>query len=205
MKYTGPKVKVSRRLGIAVTKKAARIMEKKSYPPGQHGPNQKRFRPKMSVYKLQLLEKQKLRFQYNISEKQMRKYYHHAAHHVGNTVDNLIQQLERRLDAFVLRGGFAPTIFAARQFVNHGHFLVNGKKVNIPSYQLRPGDVVSVKDKSKKMQMFIERVEDDSTVVPDYIETDKTNMTMKLIRLPERSEVTMVQCEIPFVIEYYSR
>jgi ribosomal protein S4 len=116
-------------------------MEKKPYGPGLHGPNQSRFKSKMSVYKTQLFEKQKIRFQYNISERQMRNYYIKASTQHGNTGDNLIHLLECRLDAVTLRSGFAPTIYAARQAVGHGHILVNGKKVNIPSYQVKPNDV----------------------------------------------------------------
>jgi small subunit ribosomal protein S4 len=204
MKYNGPKVKISRRLGIALKPKAAKIMEKKPYPPGQHGPSTRRFRGKMSVYKTQLLEKQKLRFQYNISEKQMRKYYKIATHHVGNTVDNIIQLLETRLDAVVFRGGLAPTIYAARQYVGHGHFTINGNKVNIPSYQIQVGDVIEVKDKSKKLQMFVDQMDNDSVVIPEYIETDKSKMSTKLLKIPMRDEVPVV-CEVPFVIEFYSR
>lgn len=204
MKYNGPKVRLQRRLGVSWTNKGARISEKKSYGPGQANATQTRFRGKMSVYKAQLLEKQKLRFQYNVSEKQLRKYYDRATHHTGNTVDNLIQQLESRLDAFVLRSGMAPTIYAARQNVGHGHFLVNGKKVNIPSYQLRPGDVVEVREKSKKMQMFADQFANDSVVIPDYIDTDKPNMKSTFVSLPLRDEVPVI-CEVPFVIEFYSR
>ena len=149
----GPKVKISRRLGVAITPKASRVMDKKSYPPGMHGPSRRPGR-KMSDYKRQLLEKQKLRAQYNIREKQLVNLYQKASRMSGKGGDNLLQMLERRLDAFVLRSGFAPTIYAARQYVSHGHFQVNGKKVTIPSYLVSPNDVVSIKARSRKLAMF---------------------------------------------------
>lgn len=204
MRYTGPKIKLSRRLGVALSPKAAKIMEKKPYGPGQHGPNQSRFKSKMSVYKTQLFEKQKIRFQYNISEKQMRNYYIKASTQHGNTGDNLIHLLECRLDAVVLRAGFAPTIYAARQAVGHGHILVNGAKVNIPSYQVKPEDAISLNDKAKKMQVFADAVANDSVVIPAYIERDAAKMSAKLVKLPAREEVPILG-EIPLVVEYYSR
>ncbi len=204
MRYTGPKIKLSRRLGVALSPKAARIMEKKPYGPGLHGPNQSRFKSKMSVYKTQLFEKQKIRFQYNISERQMRNYFNKAASQHGNTGDNLIHMLECRLDAMTLRSGFAPTIFAARQSVGHGHIRVNGKKVTIPSYQVKPGDVLTLSDKAKKMQVFIDAVSNDSVVVPAYLERNTADMTAKLVKLPSREEIPILG-EVPLVVEFYSR
>ncbi|MGL4561359.1 MAG: 30S ribosomal protein S4 [Brevinema sp.] len=203
MRKNGPKVKISRYLGIAITKKAAKIMEKKPYGPGQAAAS-KKFRGKMSVYKTQLLEKQKIRAQYNISEKQMRDNYKEASRLEGNTVELLAQLLERRLDAFVYRAGFAPTIYAARQAVNHGHFLVNGKKVNIPSYRLRLTDVVSIKEKSKNKEVFINAVNDGSVIIPAYIERDTSKMEAKLAYFPTRAEVSVIG-DIALIIEYYSR
>lgn len=203
MKYNGPKVKLSRRLGVPLTDKAARIMEKKPYPPGQHGPAKQFRRGRQSAYERQLLEKQRLRAQYNIHERQMRNYYRKAVRNAGNTVDNLIQLMETRLDAMVLRGGLAPTIFAARQYVSHGHLLVNGKPVNIPSYQVEVDDVVTVRQKSSRLVMFQEMAES-GYYPPDYLSLNKETLEFKLNYLPRRAEVPIV-CEVPQVIEYYSR
>ena len=204
MKYNGPKVRLSRRLGIALTPKAEKVMQKKPYAPGVFGANPKKFRSKDSVYKLQLVEKQKFRFQYNIHEKQMRAYYHKATTQKGNTVDNLIRQMESRLDAVVLRAGFARTIYAARQYVGHGHIEVNGKRVNIASYQVKPGDVVTVREKSRKIEQIAESVQNEANVIPPYIEVDAANFSATYKYAPLRNEVP-VQGEVPLVIEFYSR
>lgn len=203
MRKNGPKVKISRYLGIAITKKAAKVMEKKSYGPGQAGAT-KKFRGKISVYKTQLLEKQKVRAQYNISEKQMRANYKEATRLEGNTIELLIQLLERRLDAFVYRAGFAPTIYAARQAVNHGHFEVNGKKVDIPSYCLRLNDVVTLRSKSKNKDVFTDAVSDGSRVIPVYIEREAEKLSAKFSYFPTRTEVPTIG-DIPLIIEFYSR
>ena len=202
MKYTGPKVRLSRQLGVAITPKAAKVMEKKDYPPGLHGKLQQRFR-KMSDYKRQLLEKQKLRAQYNVHERQLRNYYKKASRKAGSTPDNLIQLLETRLDSVVLRGGLARTIYAARQYVSHGHITVNGKRVNIPSYNVEIGDVVEVREKSKKVPCFTEALEA-GTAVPSYIKSDGEKMSVSLMSLPNRSDVPII-CEMSLVIEFYSR
>lgn len=197
VKFTGPKVKKSRALGIALTPKAQRIMERRASRPGQHGRARQR-RP--SDYGMQLLEKQRLRFQYNISESQMRKAYLAASRMSGSTGDNLVQVLETRLDAVVHRAGFAPTIHAARQYVNHGHFLVNGRKANIPSQRLKPGDVVSVRPRSRDKVMFADVRPSD---VP-YLEVDPGNLTITVKSLPRRDEVPVI-CAESLVVEYYSR
>ncbi|MFT5193815.1 MAG: small subunit ribosomal protein S4 [Cellvibrionaceae bacterium] len=203
MKYNGPKVRLSRRLGVPLTNKAAKVMEKKPYPPGQHGPAKQFKRGRQSAYERQLLEKQRLRAQYNIHERQMRNYYKKAVAKAGNTVDNLVSLLESRLDAMVFRGGLAPTIYAARQIVSHAHIMVNGKRVNIASYILSVGDVVSVRPKSIKMDMFVEASES-AYYPPDYISLNKENLTFSMVYIPKRHEVPVV-CEVPQVIEYYSR
>ncbi len=202
MKYTGPKVKLSRRLGTPLTEKAARVMEKRPYPPGQHGPAKQYRRGRQSAFERQLLEKQRLRAQYNIHERQMKNYYRKAVGKEGNTVDTLVQMLESRLDAAVLRSGFAPTIYAARQIVNHGHILVNGRKVNIPSYNLAIGEEVTIRPKSQKLDMFQEVA--DNAYPPDYIALNRSKMAFSLAYLPRREEVPIV-CEVQQVIEYYSR
>src|SRR5918912_3886980 len=137
----GPKVKIARALGIALTPKAARVMERRPNPPGQHGASPRR---KVSDYKKQLLEKQRLRAQYNVSERQLRNAFAEASRKSGNTGVRLLQLLELRLDAVVLRAGFVRTIYAARQAVTHGHVLVNGKRVDRPSRRVKPGDVISL-------------------------------------------------------------
>lgn len=205
MKYIGPKVRLSRRLGVALTPKAARILERKPYPPGEHGPiKMGGRRPKISDYSRQLTEKQKLRAQYNIHERQMLNYYTKAIKMKGNSAENLIQLLESRLDALVLRAGFAPTIYAARQVVNHGHMLVNGLRVNIPSYQVKPGDVIEVAEKSRRIPMMQEARESRGSNAPEYLAVDKDAMRATFVRLPNRVEVPVI-CEVPSVVEFYSR
>lgn len=203
MRKNGPKVRISRYLGVAVTRKAAKIMEKKPHAPGQAAAN-KKFRGKMSVYKTQLLEKQKIRAQYNISEKHMRRYYTEAVRLKGNTVELLVQLLERRLDAFVYRAGFSSSIYGARQAVNHGHFLVNGKKVDIPSYQIKTGDIISLKEKSKNKEIFVNAAADGSIIIPGYIERDTAKMSAQMSYYPTRTEVPVIG-DIPLIIEFYSR
>lgn len=202
MKYTGPKVRLSRRLGIAMTPKAAKVMELKPYPPGQHGMARQR---KMSDYKRQLIEKQRLRNQYNLSERQMRNYFKKAAMRSGNPAQRLIEMLETRLDAVVLRSRMAKTIYAARQYVNHGHIMVNGKRVNIPSYQVREGDVISVREKSRKVPQFMEAWEEAVALpVPTYLEVDEKAHSAKLVAKPDREEVPVI-CEMSLVTEFYSK
>jgi len=199
--YTGPKVKLSRQIGVPITPKAARIMEKRSYPPGQHG-QAKQFRRKVSDYGRQLMEKQKLRAQYNIHERQMRNYIDRATRKKGVTGDVLFQILESRLDAVVYRAGFARTIYAARQYVNHGHVLVDGKRVNLPAQEIQVGQTVSIKQKSRTMPNIQEAVSDAAT--PSYLSLNKDNMAVQLVRLPQREEVPVI-CEVQLVVEYYSR
>ncbi|MEJ5246834.1 MAG: 30S ribosomal protein S4 [Caldilinea sp.] len=201
MNYTGPKVKLSRRLGVPLTPKAARIMQRRPHPPGQHGKTQKG-RRKRSDYGRQLLEKQKLRAQYNIHERQMRNYVARAMRKSGITGEVLVQLLESRLDAFVLRAGFVNTIYAARQFVSHGHVHVDGRPVNLPSYQLKPGQIVTVKEKSRRMPLVQESLS--NAHPPAYVTLDKDAFSAQLARLPQPDE-TPILCDLQLVIEYYSR
>jgi small subunit ribosomal protein S4 len=203
MKYNGPKVKLSRKIGVPLTPKASKYMERKPYGPGDHGPKQRYGRSSPSDYKRQLMEKQRLRYQYNIHERQMLNYYKKAVKQKGNTADNLVQLLESRLDALVLRGGLARSIYAARQYVSHKHITVNDKRVNIPSYQVKPGDVISVREKSRQMISFAEAL-DTAPATPAYLDTNKDQMTIKYLRLPEREEIPII-CETSLVIEFYSR
>lgn len=203
MKYTGPKVRLSRALGVPLTPKAAKVMERKPYPPGQHGPGKQFRRQRPSPYKVQLLEKQKLRHQYNLAEKQLRNYYKKAFKREGNTGDNLVGLLESRMDSVVLRAGFARTIYQARQMVNHGHFMVDGQRVNIPSYNILPGQTIQVRPKSTKLAMF-----GDSRAsaghIPGYVTSDENRLSIVLNHVPNYSEVD-VFAEIPKVVEFYSR
>ncbi len=202
MKFTGAKVKLSRSLGIPITPKAAKYMERRPYGPGEHGPPHLSRRSKMSPYKQQLVEKQRLRAQYNVHERQMVNYYKKAAHAPGNTGENLVRLLESRLDATVVRGGLAGSIYAARQFVNHGHIQVNGKRVNIPSYQVKVGDVINVKDKSRKMLPFTQVPY--TTNQPPYLDFEKASCSVKVLSEPKREEIPVV-CEVPLVVEFYSK
>ncbi|MCH2184740.1 30S ribosomal protein S4, partial [Myxococcota bacterium] len=162
MKFTGPKVKLSRKIGVALKPKAqAALDQSASKRPGGG-------RDRLSDYGFQLLEKQKLRFQYNISEKQMRRYFEKASRMKGKTGSNLVSLLERRLDALILRSGFAPTIFAARQIVSHGHFELNDRRVRIPSILVKPGDSISVRERSQKLEIF--DMDWTAYTPPDYIE-----------------------------------
>jgi small subunit ribosomal protein S4 len=202
MDNRGPKIKRSRALGIALTPKAERYLARKSGPPGRTGKAGKTRGRKASDYKLQLLEKQRLRVQYNVGERQMRGYYRSASTKSGNTADRLIQLLESRVDAVVYRCGFAPTIYAARQLVSHGHVQVNGKTVNVPSYRLDENDVVSLTEKGKKIDSVSKSI--GLAHPPPYLELDKTGVNARLLHLPLRDEVP-VHCEVSQVIEYYSR
>lgn len=200
MNYTGPKVKISRKLGINLTPKAGKVSTRKPYPPGAHGANKRR--AKQSDYGRQLLEKQRLRMQYNLSEKQMSNFYKRAVAITGNTADILVQLLESRLDALVYRSGFAPTIYSARQLINHGHIFVNSKRVTIASYQLRVNDVISVKEKSRKIDIVQDSIRNINA--PAYLEVSKADFTSKFAYIPHKEEVP-IQCELPLVVEFYSR
>lgn len=195
----GPKVRISRALGIALTPKAARIMERRPNPPGQHGATQRR---KVSEYKKQLVEKQRLRAQYNVSERQLRKDFEAANRLPGNTGVRLLQLLEMRLDAVVLRAGFARTIYAARQGVAHGHFLVNGRKVDRPSRRLKPGDVVALAARSRDRTAFTVPLE--NARPPRYLDLDREKRSVRVVEVPERDQIP-VQCEPSLIVEFYSR
>jgi small subunit ribosomal protein S4 len=179
-------------------------VNRREYGPGQHGQRRK---GKMSDFGTQLRAKQKLKGYYaNISEKQFRRYYQEAVRMKGDAGDNLIGLLERRLDAVIYRAKFAPTPFAARQFVNHGHIKVNGRRVNISSYQVRIGDLIEVKDASKQLAIVLESVALAERDVPDYYEVDHSKMTAKMTRIPLPADVPYpVVMEPNLVIEFYSR
>lgn len=197
------RTKLSRHLGLELTPKARKIMIEKPYPPGEHGPSRRRG-PKMSDYKRQLLEKQRLRAQYGIEERQMSNYVRKAIQQHGNPADNLVQLLESRLDAVVFRAGFARTVQAARQYVSHRHIMVDGRWVNLPAQQVRIGQKVSVKEKSRNLPVFVSAREELVAHPPAYLQRDADNMAVQMLYPPRREEVP-VSCEMLMVIEYYSR
>ena len=197
------KHKIDRRVGENIWGRPKSPVNKRPTRPGQHGASRK---GKLSDFGLQLQAKQKLKFHYgDITEKQFRKTYDEASRRKGNTAEILIGLLESRLDAFVYRSKFTPTIFSARQFVNHGHITVNGVKTNIPSFRLKPGDVVQVKEKSRNMALVLEALGSPERDVPDYIDIDPKAMTATLVRLPELNDVPYAaRMEPNLVVEYYS-
>jgi small subunit ribosomal protein S4 len=197
------KYKIDRAMGENLWGRSKSPVNKRSYGPGQHGQRRK---SKVSDFGLQLKAKQKLKGYYgNMTEKQFRKTYDEAARRKGNTPENLIGLLEARLDAVVYRAKFVPTVWAARQFVNHGHVTVNGKKVNIASYRVKLGDVVEVKEKSRSMALVLEAMQSVERDIPDYLEIGDRGFSVRMIRVPELSEVPYaVKMEPNLVVEYYA-
>ena len=198
-RYTGPAYKQSRRVGFS-TLENGKDLAKKPYAPGIHGQDRKR---KPSEYSVQLTEKQKIRFMYGLNEKQFRKTFERAAKMKGIAGENFLNLLECRLDNIVYRLGMARTRRSARQIVNHGHICVNGIKVNIPSYQVKPGDIITVKEQSMDHPAIKDAVEA-SLNTPKYVEFDKAKLTGKLVRLPERSELNP-EINESLVVEFYNR
>ncbi len=203
-KRTAAKYKLDRRMGENIWGRPKSPVNKREYGPGQHGQRRK---GKMSDFGLQLRAKQKLKGYYgDITEKQFRKIYSEAERRRGDTGEILIGLLESRLDALVYRAKFVPTVFAARQFVNHGHVLVNGKRVNIPSFRVNEGDVVEVREKSKQLASVLEAVGLAERDVPDYIEIDHSKMTARFVRTPQLSDVPFpVMMEPNLVVEFYAK
>ncbi|MCC0043096.1 MAG: 30S ribosomal protein S4 [Brucellaceae bacterium] len=203
-KRESAKYKLDRRMGENLWGRPKSPVNRREYGPGQHGQRRK---GKLSDFGTQLRAKQKLKGYYgDISEKQFRKVYDEANRRKGDTPDNLIGLLESRLDAVVYRAKFVPTIFAARQFVNHGHIKVNGKRVNIPSYRCQPGDVIEVREKSKQLVLVLEAVQLAERDVPDYIDADHNKMTATYKAVPGLADVPYaVQMEPNLVVEFYSR
>jgi small subunit ribosomal protein S4 len=200
------KYKISRRLGEALWGRAKDPVHRRNYAPGQHGVASKG-KKKLSDYGTQLRAKQKLKAYYgNITEKQFFKQYEEARRMKGDNSENLIGLLESRLDAVIYRMCVVPTVFAARQFVNHGHVKVNGKRVNIPSYQVSEGDVIELKEKSKALALVIESVASPERDVPDYIDMDSKEMKATFTRIPKLADVPYpVKMEPNLVVEFYSR
>ena len=198
------KYKIDRRLGQNIWGRPKSPLNKRESRPGQHG---ERRQTKLSDYGQQLRAKQKLKGYYgNITERQFRGVYQEARRFKGSTSEHLIGLLERRLDAIVYRAKFVATMFAARQFINHGHIKVNGRRVTIPSYRLKVGDLIEVKDASKQLALVLEAKALAERDVPDYIEVDHNKMTAKLARIPAPGEVPYpVMMEPHLVVEFYSR
>jgi small subunit ribosomal protein S4 len=197
------KGKICRRLGVNLWGRAKDPLARKNYAPGEHGAK----RRKMSGYALQLAAKQKLKRYYaNLNERQFRRTYEEAVRLRGDTAENLVGLLERRLDMVIYRLNFAPTIFAARQFVNHGHVMVNGKRVNIPSYRCREGDVIDIREKSRNHIGLLESTQRPERDVPDYLAADFRSLKAQFMRTPKMGDVPYpVQMEPNLVIEFYSR
>ena len=197
------KYKIDRRMQVNMWGRAKSPINKREYGPGQHGQRRK----KPSDFGVQLMAKQKLKGYYgNVSERQFRKYYAEAMRRKGDSSQNLIGILESRLDAIVYRMKFVPTVFAARQFVNHGHVTVNGKRVTISSYLVKVGDVIAVRQKGRDMAATKEAIESPERDVPEYIEVDHGKHTGSLKRVPTLTDVPYpVQMEPNLVIEFYSR
>ncbi|MEU8195908.1 30S ribosomal protein S4 [Microbispora amethystogenes] len=204
MRYTGPKVRLSRRAGVPLTRKAVKYFEARPYPPGEHG--RATNRRTIGDYGVRLLEKQKLRWYYDVSERQLRRYWDLAVRRPGRSGEELVALLETRLASLVLRAGLAPSIYAARQYVNHGHIAVDGRKVDIPSYQVKPGQSVAVRDRSVRMQPFVAAAEGtyaDERIAP-YLDVDHRGLRFTLLRRPAREEI-VVPVDEQLVVEHYSR
>ncbi|MBS0234590.1 MAG: 30S ribosomal protein S4 [Proteobacteria bacterium] len=198
------KHKIDRRLGENIWGRPKSPLNRRESRPGQHG---ERRSGKLSDFGQQLKAKQKLKGYYaSISERQFRAAYDEASRLKGSTSEHLIGLLERRLDALVYRAKFVPTVFAARQFVSHGHVTVNGKRVTIPSYRLKIGDVIEVREKAKQLALVLEAIKSAERDVPDYVNADHNKMTASLTRVPALSDVPYpVQMEPNLVVEFYSR
>jgi small subunit ribosomal protein S4 len=201
-RYTGPKSRISRRYGVALFG-PSKSLERKNYPPGMHGP--KGSRRKQSDYATALAEKQKLRYQYGLMERQFRRYFETALRKRGVTGETLLQMLETRLDNIVYRMGFANSRGSARQLVAHGHVTVNNHKVNIPSYNLKAGDIVVIKDKPGSRRLVTRNLElTQIQPVPDWLLVDKDQFQGKVMRIPSREEIAPIVNE-QLVVELYSR
>ncbi|MER7206437.1 30S ribosomal protein S4 [Streptosporangium sp. NPDC000239] len=204
MRYTGPKVRLSRRAGVPLTRKAVRYFEERPYPPGEHG--RKTNRRQTGDYGLRLMEKQKLRWYYDVSERQMRRYWDMALRGTGRSGAELVVLLESRLASLVLRAGLAPSIYAARQYISHGHITVDGRKVDIPSYLVKPGQVIAVRQRSRTMQPFVAAAEgvyaDDR--IAAYLDVSHTDLRFTLVGRPLREQI-VIPVDEQLVVEFYSR
>jgi small subunit ribosomal protein S4 len=202
-RYTGPRVKKMRALGIDLPGLSRKTMWNRAYPPGEHGPRNAR-RRKESDFKKQLAEKQKLRFNYGLTERQFRRLFIEAKQSKASTPDQLLEFLECRLDNAVFRAGFAPTIPAARQLVRHRHILVNGKRVDIPSYRLKVGDEITLRPKSKDLTVVAESLEKISLTRPEWMRFDDDTRAARVAELPTPDAVPF-PVEMQLIVEYYSK
>ncbi|MBF0585841.1 30S ribosomal protein S4 [Prosthecochloris sp. N3] len=201
-RFRGSITKVSRRLGVALAPKAEKYLERRPYAPGEHGQSR---RGKISEYALQLREKQKMKYLYGVLEKQFLNYYKKAVSQRGVTGDNLVKLLERRFDNVVFRAGFSPSRAGARQLVSHGHLMVNGRKVNIPSYLLKPGDTIEFRQKSRNMDAVTDSLNKaPESRIPSWVQVDKANQKAVFLSVPEREDVQEPYNE-QLVVELYSK
>jgi len=200
-RYRGPKHKLCRRLGSCIWGDGDCPSNKRPYPPGQHGPN---YRRKLSVYGQQLQDKQKIRTHYGLMEKQMRRTFEHAQRMGGVTGTNLLMLLESRLDSVVYRLGYARTMHQARQLVSHGHFMVDGKRVDIPSFQVKPGMTITVREKSRKVPQIAEGAEDVPNTMPEYLDRGPKSFEAKMVSTPNLETIPF-KADTQGVIGYYSR
>jgi small subunit ribosomal protein S4 len=199
-RYTGPRTKVSRRARQLLDENKAKYFDRRPYPPGEHG----RGRIRESLYQIQLREKQKLRFIYGVLEKQFRRYYKEASRQGGITGENLMVILETRLDNVVYRSGLAATRPQARQLVNHAHFQVNGKKVDIPSFQVSAGDVVTVKERSRNALPIQHTVDTIDRVAPEWMTVDKMDRKIAIDAMPTREQID-TDIKEQLIVELYSK
>ncbi len=203
-KRVAAKYKIDRRLGENIWGRPKSPVNRREYGPGQHGPTRRR---KMSDFGIHLAAKQKLKGYYgNITERQFRRIYEEARRRRGDTGENLVALLERRLDAVIYRMKFVPTVFAARQFVSHGHIRVNGRKVNVPSYIVKDGDTIEIREKSRELPLVLDAISSAEREVPDYLEVDFNKLRGKFVRGPALADVPYpVRMEPNLVVEFYSR
>jgi small subunit ribosomal protein S4 len=204
MRYTGPKAKIMRRFGevLSSSPKYQRILERRKHPPGQHGARRK---PAVGAYGKRLLEKQKLKAIYDLSEAQLVRYMKEATRRPGPSGANLLQLLETRLETVVYRLGFAPTTWAARQLIGHGHVRINGRRVNIPSYLVRPGEKIAVSGKMRENALVVDSVTSrPPDLIPRYLQVNRDEVSGELVRLPNREEVP-VNIDETLIVEFYAR
>lgn len=199
-RYTGPRLKVMRALGTQLPGLSAKSIEDRPYPPGQHGQRQRR----RSDFALKLAEKQKLRYNYGLTETQIRRLFVEARHSRTPTGDKLLELLERRLDNAVFRAGFAPTIPAARQLIRHRHVLLNGERVNIPSIRINPGDTLTLYGKAAKMPLVAGGLAEPALTRPEWLAFDETALRAEITRVPQADEVPF-PIEVQQVVEYYAQ
>jgi len=202
-RYTGPKVKISRRLGVNIfeNEKGSRALERRPYPPGEHGRSRRR---QPSEYLLQLQEKQKAKYIYGLLERQFANLYKEASRREGVTGENLMRYLEQRLDNVVFRSKWASTRPQARQFVNHGMVDVNGRRVDIPSYRVRKGDVISLRDKARSMIVIRDNLDTSDAIVPAWLETGDGGFSVTVVDLPRRDQIDVPVRE-QLIVELYSK